>query len=134
MQNGTDQAIRHERQAGQAPTCYPAIPSPVASLLLSLPPSPLPPLPYTPDMHSARCAVAARARVVLVQHVQVSDRCGSQCGRIAGLWTTPDGVDLWVVDLLGGGRTHVPARRVTQCSHLDDRCICAGESVAGVQQ
>lgn len=80
-------------------------------------------------MHSARCAEAARLRSVLVQYVQIRTRCGTECGKLAGLWTTPDGLDLWVIDTLGGGRSHLPARNVTQCSGLDGRCLCAGEGV-----
>jgi hypothetical protein len=78
-------------------------------------------------LHARACGAAALARVVLVQHVQVRIHRVTHCGKIAGMWTTPDGADLWVVDLVDGGRAHVAPRNTVQCSGIDGRCFCADE-------
>lgn len=83
--------------------------------------------PYTHADHAARCRQAAQACVVLKQFVQVRLAGASHCGRIAGAWTTADGLDLWTVELSGpyAGRCSLPVSKVTQCSGLDGRCVCA---------
>lgn len=101
----------------------------MAAQLLASPPATGSPLPYTFDRHSALCTAAALAGNPAPKFVQVRSHGHTECGRIASNWITPDGVHLWVVDLLGGGRAHATPRNVAQCSGLDGRCLCAGEGV-----
>lgn len=87
------------------------------------------PDPYTFARHASRCAAAAHAGTPLVQFVQLRLSGTTACARIAGCWTTPEGSDLWTLDLIAPfcGRTSYPIHKTTQCSGLDDRCFCAGE-------
>lgn len=101
----------------------------LAAQLLASPCSKGSPLPYTLERHAALCAAAGSAGHPAPLFVQVRTYGHTECGRIASNWTTPDGVHLWVVDLLGGGRAHATPRNVAQCSGLDGRCLCAGEGV-----
>ncbi len=87
-------------------------------------------LPYTHQLHASRCREAAQARHMLVQYVQSKRQGVTYCARISEAWTTPDGLDMWVLDLLSPeiARRHVPAKSVTQCSGVDGHCVCAGET------
>jgi hypothetical protein len=102
--------------------------SPVAQSLLAAPPATGTPEPYTLARHiTVRQQNGAADR----QFVQVRDLGyrHTRCATIADMWTTPEGVDLWVCDLVGGGRMHCHPNRTTQCSGLDGRCSCAGEGL-----
>ncbi len=101
----------------------------VAAFLLGSPSPKASPPAYTFQDHAKRCAQAAQDRRVLVQHVQVRMHGATHCGKITGCWTTPDGVDLWRLNLNGPflGVASLPVSKVTQCSGLDGRCMCAGE-------
>lgn len=52
--------------------------------------------PYTHEAHAACCGRAARARQVLVQHVQAWRGQIVYCGTLQAPWTTPDGLDLLI--------------------------------------
>lgn len=84
------------------------------------------PEPYTLAKHISNFVPGTKAPVQFVQVRDLGYKV-TRCGRIRDLWTTPDGVDLWVIDLVDGGRMHAHPSRATQCSRLDGRCICAGE-------
>jgi hypothetical protein len=81
--------------------------------------------PYTHRAHMDRCVAAwARGEVLRDQWVQVKVAGEVHCGKLLDAWTTPDGVDLWIVDIDGFGRRHVPVAKVVQCSGLDGLCAC----------
>lgn len=86
--------------------------------------------PYTHEKHASRCLEAANDRVVLVQFVQAKKQSAVICCKILGAWTTPDGLDLWKLEELsfGLGVQHLPVKQTRQCSGLDGRCACAGET------
>lgn len=86
-------------------------------------------LPYTHAAHARRCREAAEARITLQQFVQVRYSGSSCCARILSAWDTPDGHEMWSLDLIGQirGRLSMHATRVRQCSGLDGHCACAGE-------
>lgn len=87
--------------------------------------------PYTHQVHARRCREAAHQHQVLKQYVQARYGFTSCCASIAAAWDTPDGLQMWSLDLLGPirGRLFIPANRTRQCSGLDGHCTCAGESV-----
>lgn len=119
MQNAPDQATTHARTIAQAPAL-----SRVALALLASPPVPGTPEPYTLAKHVTNYVPGTKR---VPQFVQVRDGHVTRCGVIHDMWTTPDGVDLWIVNLLDGGRMHAAPKRIAQCSGLDGRCTCAGE-------
>lgn len=86
--------------------------------------------PYTHQTHAARCRAAAQESIVFTQFVQTRTMQISSCARIRAAWTTNDGVDLWQLELLGPvkGIGSFRTTKTTQCSGLDGRCTCAGES------
>ena len=91
------------------------------------------PDPYTHQVHARRCREAAEQHQVLQQFVQARYGFTSCCARIAAAWDTPDGLQMWSLDLLGPirGRLSIPANRTRQCSGLDGHCACAGEVAEG---
>lgn len=90
--------------------------------------------PYTHDHHAARARLAAAAGLVLVQFVQARSRGALHCCKIRYAWAAQDGAPLWLLDDLDAShpfeRVVVPVRNVRQCSGLDGRCVCAGETDA----
>ena len=100
--------------------------SPVAQMLLLSPPAYKTPEPYTLARHIANRQQHGVAGPQFVQVRDIGYRL-TRCATITDMWTTPDGVDLWVCDLVGGGRMHCHPNRTTQCSGLDGRCACSGE-------
>lgn len=89
--------------------------------------------PYTFAHHATRCMEAAHSRVVLIQFLKVKLRGVVHCARIKHAWTTPDGLDLWTVELLGpgAGQLSIPYKQTRQCSGVDGRCHCANEQTHG---
>jgi len=85
--------------------------------------------PYTIPQHIRRCYQAANDRVVLITFVQVKKQSVTCCARLKDVTTTPDGLDLWRVELLGPGpfrgMASVHPRQTRQCSGLDGHCQCA---------
>ena len=98
----------------------------VAALVMAAPSPVGSPEPYTLAKHITNFEPGTKAPRQFVQVRDVGYR-HTRCGVIRDLWTTPDGTDLWVVDLVDGGRMHAHSSRTTQCSRLDGRCTCAGE-------
>ena len=98
----------------------------VAALVMAAPSPVGSPEPYTLARHITNFEPGTKAPRQFVQVRDVGYR-HTRCGVIRDLWTTPDGTDLWVVDLVDGGRMHAHPSRTTQCSRLDGRCTCAGE-------
>lgn len=120
MQSAPYQATAAKRPAVEAPAL-----SAVALALLAASERPGSPEPYTLGKHISNFVPGAK---LVPQFVQVKDGLVTRCAVIHDNWTTPDGVDLWIVRLVdGGGRMHVNPKRTTQCSRLDGRCMCAGE-------
>jgi hypothetical protein len=91
--------------------------------------------PYTHRDHATLCGAAGRAGVVL-SGVPVQARIGRTlcCARIVTAWDTPDGVEMWKLDLQGPihGLMSTPTRNVRQCAGLDGRCTCAPASLEGL--
>lgn len=83
--------------------------------------------PYTHQMHAWRCREAAEHHQVLQQFVQARYGFTSCCARIVAAWDTPDGLQMWSLDLLGPIRGRLSIR-TRQCSGLDGHCPCSGES------
>lgn len=84
--------------------------------------------PYTHRDHAAVCASAARAgHSVAGLHVQARIGRTICCARIVTAWDTPDGVEMWQLDLYGPihGRRSTPTRNVRQCALVDGRCSCS---------
>lgn len=90
-----------------------------------------PPQPYTLAQHAQRCRNAAEHGETLVQYVQLRRQETTWCGVVVGAWVAPNGEQLHALELLAPypvRHTCAPAHRLTQCSGLDGRCLCAGET------
>lgn len=122
MQSASEQPATATKRTVKAPAL-----SDVAVSLLASPAAKGSPEPYTLAKHISNFQPGTKAPR---QYVQIRDYVykHSRCGVIRDLWTTPDGTDLWVVDLVDGGRMHAHPNKTAQCSRLDGRCMCAGES------
>ena len=87
---------------------------------------------YTHDHHASRARLAAAAGLVLEQYVQARSRGALYCCTIRYAWFAPDGSPLWLLNDLDGShpfeRVVVPVRNVRQCSGVDGRCVCGGET------
>lgn len=115
----------NEPTTAPSPLVQAPAPSRVAIALLAAPDRPGSPEPYTLAKHISNYVPGTK---VVPQFVQIKDGPIGRCAVIRDNWTTPDGVDLWIVQLVdGGGRMHVHPKRTTQCSRLDGHCMCAGE-------
>ena len=86
--------------------------------------------PYTHADHAKACQQAAKRREVLAAWVQVRTNGSANCARLLEPWSTADGVDFWKVAAVAPMRFtgSFPVRAVRQCSGLDGRCLCAGET------
>jgi len=85
---------------------------------------------YTHDDHARRCVVDTFRGHYLglrVQYVQARIGRTVCCARIVDAFDTPDGVEMWKLDLQGPihGRVSAPARNVRQCQGIDGTCACA---------
>ncbi len=82
--------------------------------------------PLTHEQYAKDCAEAASKRQRLRQFVQVDYGSAPVCGVIADAWDTPEGKQMWRVDLLEPlkGRMSFPARSVRKCSGVDGKCHC----------
>lgn len=81
--------------------------------------------PCTHAMHATRCRVAAQeGRVLASQAVQVQKRGVTYCAQIVGCWTTPTGLDCWIVEASEpeSCRLTVPVSKVRLCG--DSICAC----------
>lgn len=86
--------------------------------------------PYTHADHARKCVVDSYRGQSLALRVQfVQARIGRTvcCARIVDAWDTPDGVEMWKLDLKGPihGRMSAPVRNVRQCQGIDGNCSCA---------
>ena len=82
--------------------------------------------PYTHAMHAHKCHSLAVQGVNLDRvRVLVQKRGITYCGRIAGCWTTPDGLDCWTVETSSPeiARFTVPVKQVRECG---PGCVCVG--------
>ena len=80
--------------------------------------------PYTHAAHATRCSEAAKAREVLVQHVQAKRGPIVYCAIIKAAYTVPNGPDCWTIETLWPEQTRitVPVRNVIACG--GETCSC----------
>lgn len=85
--------------------------------------------PLTHAQYARDIAQAAKARRPLRQRVQVSYGGAVVCGIILDAWDTPDGHEMWKVELTGvvRGTLSFPTSLVRKCSGVDGRCTCVKE-------
>lgn len=85
---------------------------------------------YTHADHDQACQTSAEQRIVHQAWVQVRASGAACCGCIQHAWRTDDGIEFWKIDvhqpLVFTGS--YPAKAVRQCSGVDGRCVCAGET------
>jgi hypothetical protein len=84
---------------------------------------------YTHADHAARTVIAVYKGEPLgirTQHVQARVGQTVCCARIVDAWNTPEGGEMWSLDLLGPvhGRMSLPAYKVRKCAHVDGKCTC----------
>lgn len=85
---------------------------------------------YTHADHAQACQKAAQRGQTLQQWVQVKTSGSANCARLIDAWSTADGLDFWKVAAVQplAFTGSFPVKAVRQCSGLDGRCTCAGES------
>lgn len=84
---------------------------------------------YSHADHAARTVIAVYKGEPLgirTQHVQARVGHAVCCARIVDAWDTPEGGEMWSLDLLGPvhGRISLPAYKVRKCAHVDGKCTC----------
>ena len=86
--------------------------------------------PYTHAMHAQACQQSATDRRSLTAFVQVRSAQTSCCAMIRDAWSTLDGQDFWKLQVVApfSFTGSYPVKAVRQCSGLDGRCACAGET------